>query len=164
MAVLLVQHGKSLRKEIDPEQGLSDEGRIEVERIANVARDYRVKVSSIKHSGKKRARQSAEIFSMALNPPGGVVETSGLDPLDDVVAFARTIEQEQNIMIVGHLPFLELLTSYLITGSMDYSVFRFQNGGIVCLEYDADTHSWILQWTLMPNIGQTMLKKPGMRQ
>lgn len=153
MTVLLVQHGKSLRKEIDPERGLSDEGRIEVERIANVARDYRVKVSLIKHSGKKRARQSAEIFATIFNPPGGVVEASGLDPLDDVVAFARTIKQEQNIMIVGHLPFLELLTSYLVTGSTDYSVFRFQNGGIVCLEYDADTRSWILQWTLMPNIG-----------
>ena len=93
------------------------------------------------------------IFAAVLHPPGGVAEAGGLDPLDDVVAFARTIKQEQNIMIVGHLPFLELLTSYLVTGSVDYSVFRFQNGGIVCLEYDADTRSWILQWTLMPNIG-----------
>ena len=42
MAVLLVQHGKNLPKEIDPERGLSDEGRMEVERIANTTRDYRV--------------------------------------------------------------------------------------------------------------------------
>jgi phosphohistidine phosphatase len=68
MAVYFVQHGKSLSKDIDPERGLSDEGRAEVGHIAKVARDYGVHVAEIRHSGKKRAQQTAEIFASALKP------------------------------------------------------------------------------------------------
>ncbi len=40
MAIYLVQHGKSLSKDIDPEKGLSEEGISEVQRIAEVAAGY----------------------------------------------------------------------------------------------------------------------------
>ena len=154
MALMLVQHGKSLPKEVDPQRGLSEEGRLEVKQMAALARDHRVDVAQIYHSGKKRARQSAEIFAAALDPQGGIIETKGLDPLDDVQAFANDgIKPDDNVMIVGHLPFLESLTSYLITGSVDYHVFRFQNAGIICLEYDGEKNSWTIKWTLMPHIG-----------
>ena len=78
MALYLVQHGKSLPKDVDPDQGLSEEGIAETKRIADVASGYRVKVSLIRQSGKKRARQTAEILAEALNPAGGVAEVSGL--------------------------------------------------------------------------------------
>jgi phosphohistidine phosphatase len=48
---------------------------------------------------------------------------------------------------------MERLTSYLITGSTDKPVFRFQNGGIVCMDKDPDKDSWVIRWTLMPRIG-----------
>ena len=60
MALYLVQHGKSLPKDQDAEQGLSQEGMADVERIAGVAQGYGVRVRTIQHSGKKRARQTAE--------------------------------------------------------------------------------------------------------
>jgi len=63
MPLFLVQHGKNLPKEQDPEKGLSEEGKNEVERIAALAVRYGVSVSAIKHSGKKRARETAEIFA-----------------------------------------------------------------------------------------------------
>ncbi|MBT4364970.1 MAG: hypothetical protein HOD17_10835 [Desulfobacteraceae bacterium] len=56
-------------------------------------------------------------------------------------------------MIVGHLPFLDRLTSFLITGSVDKSVFKFQNGGIVCLIKEPENDSWVIKWALMPDIG-----------
>jgi phosphohistidine phosphatase len=62
MALYIVQHGKSLSKEADPEQGLSDEGIAGVMRIAEVAEGYRVRVGSIRHSPKVRAVQTAEIL------------------------------------------------------------------------------------------------------
>ena len=74
MGLYLVQHGKSLPKEIDPEKGLSDEGIAEVRRIAQVAAGYCCQVAQIGHSGKKRARQTAEIFASHLKPPKGVME------------------------------------------------------------------------------------------
>ena len=153
MALFLVQHGKSLPKEIDPGKGLSEEGISDVNRIAKVAKGYGVHVSRIKHSGKTRARQTAEIFASALEPDGGVQETSGLNPLDDVAAFAGTIDSRDDLMLVGHLPFMEKLTSYLITGSIERTVFKFQNSGILCLDKDPDTQSWVIKWALMPNIG-----------
>lgn len=153
MALFLVQHGKSLKKEEDPEQGLSEEGISDCERIAGVAKGYGVRVSQIRRSGKKRARQTAEIFASALEPEGGVIEANGLNPLDDVAPVGSAIRSEDNIMLVGHLPFMERLTSYLLLGSGDKTIFKFQNGGIVCLDKDAENGSWYIKWALMPKIG-----------
>jgi phosphohistidine phosphatase len=153
MALYLVQHGRSLTKEQDPEQGLSAEGVSDVERIAGVARGYSVHVASINHSGKKRARQTAQIFASALNPVKGVEEISGLNPLDDVRATADRLNADDDLMLVGHLPFMERLTSYLITGNTDGLIFKFQNGGIVCMDQTPEGRKWFIKWTLMPNIG-----------
>ena len=153
MALYLVQHGKSLSKEIDPGKGLSEEGIAEVQRIAQVAAGYGCKVTQIRHSGKKRARQTADIFASHLNPQHGVTDIGGINPLDDVAAFAANLPVEDNLMLVGHLPFMERLTAYLIIGVIEPAVFKFQNGGIVCLDRHPDSGKWIIKWALMPNIG-----------
>ncbi len=125
MALYLVQHGKSLPKDIDPDQGLSKEGVAETKRIAEVAANYGVNVSHIKHSVKTRAHKTAEIFASTLNPAGGIAEVDGLKPLDDVIAFAAPIDPAENSMLVGHLPFMERMTAYLVTGSIAKPVFKF---------------------------------------
>jgi len=73
--------------------------------------------------------------------------------LDDVTVFADTIDSTKDVMLVGHLPFMERLTAYLITGSSEKPVFRFQNSGIICLDTDPVTESWVIKWMLMPHIG-----------
>ena len=153
MALYLIQHGKSLSKDQDPDQGLSAEGIAETERIANQAKDDGVTVSQIRHSVKTRARQTAEIFAGALNPKQGMREVSGIKPLDDAAEYAANIDPVENIMIVGHLPFMERLTSFLIMGSIDKPVFKFQNSGIVCLDKDPEAQAWIIRWALVPKIG-----------
>ena len=153
MALYLVQHGKSQPKDIDPEQGLSDEGVTETKRIAEVAASYRVNVSQIKHSVKTRAHQTAEIFASALSPAKGIMEAAGLKPLDDVATFAASIDPDENTMLVGHLPFMERMTAYLVTGSAEKPIFKFQNSGIVCLSKEPEIGSWVIVWSLMPNIG-----------
>jgi len=153
MALYLVQHGKSLPKEIDPGKGLSEEGIAEVQRIAQVAAGYGCKVTQIRHSGKKRARQTADIFASHLNPQHGVTDIGGINPMDDVPAFAANLPVEDHLMLVGHMPFMERLTAYLIIGAIEPAVFKFQNGGIVCLDRHPDTGKWIIKWALMPNIG-----------
>jgi phosphohistidine phosphatase len=151
MALFLVQHGKSLSKDKDPDQSLSEEGRIEVEYIAHHAKEHGIQISSIQHSGKTRARQTAEIFATALNPDDGIQEIGGLKPLDDVTKIAKEINNiDDNPLLVGHLPFMAKLTSYLIIGSVDKPVLKFQNGGIVCL--DQENGDWFIKWTLMPKM------------
>ena len=153
MALFLVQHGQSLPKDVDPDQGLSDEGIAETDRIANVAKNYGVNVKIIKHSVKTRARQTAEIFAAALKPDGNIQEIIGIKPMDDVSAVAEKISPQDDVMLVGHLPFMERMTSHLITGTIEKPVFKFQNSGIVCLDQDPETKSWFIKWTLMPHIG-----------
>ena len=152
MPLYLVQHGQNLSKDVDPAQGLSEEGVAETERIAGVAKNYQINVGQIMHSIKIRARKTADIFASTLNPSGGVKEVEGLKPMDDVAAFAADLSPDTNTMLVGHLPFMERMTSYLVTGSIDQPVFKFQNSGIVCLDQEPDTKSWIIIWTLMPHI------------
>ena len=153
MALFLVQHGIALPKDQDPDPGLSPEGIADVERIAGVARGYGIRVSRIRHSGKKRARQTAELYAAALHPENGMEETAGLNPLDDVTAFARQIDHRENVMLVGHQPFMGRITSYLLTGSPDKTLFKFQNGGIVCLDQEPGENSWFIKWSLSPKIG-----------
>ena len=152
MALYLVQHGQSLPKDVDPDQGLSEKGVTETGRIAEVAKNYQIKVEQIMHSVKTRARKTADIFASALNPTGGVKEVEGLKPMDDVAAFAASLNPDTNTMLVGHLPFMERMTAYLVTGSIDKPVFKFQNSGIVCLDQDPETKSWVIIWSLMPRI------------
>ena len=153
MALLLVQHGKSLPKDKDPAKGLSEEGILEVEHIAGIAKKYGINVSRIMHSGKKRALQTAEIFASALKPDEGIQEIEGINPLDDVAVFADKIKISDNLMFVGHLPFMQRLTSYLITGSIEKPVFKFQNGGILCMDKNPEAaQPWFIKWALMPDL------------
>lgn len=152
MSIFLVQHALSLPEDIDPDKGISDAGLVDTERIAGVARGYRVRVAKIIHSGKKRARQTAEIFARELSPESGVEVVSGLNPLDNVREFAPTLTPLSNLMVIGHLPHLERLTAWMVAGRTDHPVFRFQNSGIVCLDKAAEENFWSIKWTLMPNI------------
>lgn len=151
MALFLVQHGLSLSKEEHPERGLSEAGKEDTSRIADVAKHYAIPVRKIVSSGKKRAKETAAFFQSALKPEAGVETISGINPLDDVNVYAKTIDSEANVMVVGHLPFMEKLVGYLTTGSEETLVYRFQNSGIVCLDRDDD--GWYIKWTLNPNIG-----------
>jgi phosphohistidine phosphatase len=150
MALYLVQHGKALPDETDP--GLSEEGRADATRIATVAQDYRVTVAAIIHSGKKRAQQTALIFAGLLGPGIPVEQSAGMAPKDDVVEFASRLDISKNRMYVGHLPFMEKLASYLVTGSTERPVFRFQNAGIVCIDLHPDIKKPVITWTLIPHI------------
>lgn len=155
MALFLVQHGLSTAKEIDPQKGLTEQGTSDTERIAEVARGYEIPVGRIIHSGKRRAKQTAEIFAKALAGDLSLDAVTGISPLDDVKIFAETIIVEDNLMVVGHLPFMQRLVSYLSTGSEEIFIYKFQNSGIVCLDQSTEedgTSEWFIKWTLNPNI------------
>ena len=153
MALYVVQHGKSRPKLEDPRQGLCAEGVADVQRIAQVAAQYQVRVSCILHSGKTRAAQTADLLAAALDPPQGIRQIAGIGPLDDAPAFASSLDLEKGMMIVGHLPFLERLVACLVTGRTTPPIFQMQNGGIVCLDYYPQTTQPVIRWALMPQVG-----------
>jgi phosphohistidine phosphatase len=155
MTLYLVQHGKALMKETDPERSLSEDGRAETERVAARAGELRLSVSGIVHSGKKRARQTAEILASRLTPGTTPAAWAGLDPDDDVETIAEMLAGRDNLMLVGHLPFLEELAAFLTVGSSTLRPIRFTNSGIVCLEEretDSGNKTWAIKWALTPEI------------
>ena len=98
MTIYLSQHGRSATKEVDPERGLTREGRDEVERVARTLAEAGIRVDVIRHSGKARAAQTAELFAQMLKPREGVQAQSGLGPLDDVATFARALPAQRDEM------------------------------------------------------------------
>ncbi|MDY7035916.1 MAG: phosphohistidine phosphatase SixA [Thermodesulfobacteriota bacterium] len=151
MRIYLMQHGKQVPKEEDPGRPLSDQGRHDVERMAGFLKKCPVNVEEVFHSGKTRAKETAEIMISRLNPGKDPVVKMGLSPLDDISEIAEQIKAKDNdFMIVGHLPHLARLSAFLMTGSESTPVVRFKQGGVVCLEKEEEY--WSIGWMLVPEI------------
>jgi phosphohistidine phosphatase len=148
MPVYFVQHGVAVPEVVDSNRLLSAEGRKEVERIAAHLRKAGVAVKKVYHSGKTRARETARLFAEQIGD-GNVLELSGMNPNDDVAAFAAGLK-EDNTMYVGHLPHLGKLVSYLVAGDENARVVKFVNGGVVCVEKEGAGHS--IEWYLKPSL------------
>ncbi len=152
MSVYLMQHGNPVPKEEDPDRPLSDQGKGDVERVAEFLKKSGVEVGVAFHSGKTRARQTAEIMLSKLNPEIQAQKRAGLSPLDDVKEIATQIKAaEKDLLIAGHLPHLGKLASLLVAGDEAVPVVKFQQGGVVCLQKD-EGGDWSVAWMVIPEI------------
>ena len=146
----LVRHGEAKPRDEDPDRGLTDAGRSDVARMAAWASAADIQVGEIRHSGKLRAQQTADIFAEHLGTKAEAA--SGLAPNDDVAEIAEAIAGEgRDIMLVGHLPHMSRLASLLVRGDADKPVVAFQMGGIVCLRTD-DEGEWSVAWMVVPEL------------
>jgi phosphohistidine phosphatase len=151
MELYLVQHGEAKSKAEDPQRPLTERGREEVQRVAAFAAKASLKVSQVRHSGKRRAEETASILAEHLSPAEGVLAISGLAPMDDVRPIAQALGKETApLMLVGHLPFMDRLAGLLVMGDPDNSAVRFRMGGIVCLE--GAGHDWAVKWVIRPEL------------
>ncbi|MGH8119554.1 MAG: phosphohistidine phosphatase SixA [Gammaproteobacteria bacterium] len=151
MRLYLVQHGEAVAKEKDPERPLSARGKSDVMRIAGFLKQAGIPVSRILHSGKTRARQTAEILGQALLAQGHIEAIDGIAPNDPVDAFALNLQGlESGTMTVGHLPFLAKLAAWLVTADENQPLVAFQQGSVVCLEQD-ESDTWKIQWMVRPD-------------
>jgi phosphohistidine phosphatase len=149
--IYLVQHAKAKSKEADPSRPLSEQGTADAQRVAALAGQLGIELAQIRHSGKLRAWQTADILDQALHPPGSVIEISGLGPLDNVEPIAGEVASStEPLMLVGHLPFLSRLTSELVIGDSSKTVVSFQNAALVCLE--SGEAGWEVSWILTPTM------------
>jgi len=151
MNLYLVQHAEPVSKEQDPQRPLSARGLADIGKVAAYAAKHcGIKTKQIYHSGKLRARQTAEVLATGLKLPAPA-ETDGLAPLDDPTIWAgRFTESSDNIMLVGHLPHMGRLASLLLCGDPETTPVQFQMGGIVALNWE-ESH-WSLQWMIVPAI------------
>ncbi len=153
MALYLAQHGEALSKADNPERPLSDKGRDDAERMASFLARSGVRVDRVYHSGKARARDTAMLLSQTLGP-GGVVEeiSPGLAPNDATDNLHTLAERwDDDVMVVGHLPFMGRMVSHLVGGSPDSETVSFEPGTVVSLEKNEDG-AWAINWMVRPSL------------
>jgi phosphohistidine phosphatase len=154
MQIYLVQHGESKPEEIDPERRLTESGVRAVQKVADFLRTSGgVEVEAIWHSGKPRARETAELLAPSTRAgEKAVLQHNGLAPKDAVEPIKQELEQgDRSVMIIGHLPFLGRLAALLLTGGADNDVVAFQFGCVVCLNRD-EAGKWRLEWMIVPKL------------
>lgn len=153
MKLYLVQHGDAKPKAEDSKRRLTGQGRGDVARVAAFAQRAGVQIAQIRHSGKHRAEETAAILAEYLTPADGVVALPGLRPKGDTGRVAELLNRETRpLMLVGHRPFMDRLTGLLLAGSRGRQLIRFQKGGIVCLERDPKTWTWMVCWMVTPDL------------
>jgi phosphohistidine phosphatase len=147
----LVRHGDAKSALEDPERGLSDRGVQSVKRLADWAAETGLRVNEIRHSGKRRAEQTAEILAESLRPTTPTRAQTGLAPNDDVHPVAQAMVAEpRNLMLVGHLPFLARLVGQLVLGSADQIIVGFDPATLVRLV--RDNEGWLIDVVHQPNL------------
>ena len=149
-----MQHGVATSEDEDPTRPLTPAGRADVERVASRALAAGVRIDLCVHSDKVRAKQTARILADAIG--ADVQSRAGLNPSDHVQLIADwLLEQAQispdgAIAVVGHLPFLDRLTSLLVAGDEGAHVVRFQNAGLVRLVPKQAALGYAVAWILSP--------------
>jgi phosphohistidine phosphatase len=137
MRLYLVQHGDAVTKEIDPDRPLSAQGKQDVERLANRISNWGLAVTQIIHSGKTRARQTAESLTAAFGSVGKPRVEPNLAPMDSPDPLLKRLKkQSDNMAVIGHMPYLGKLVAWLITGNENSAVVSPRPGTLVVLERD----------------------------
>lgn len=152
MRLYLVQHGEAEPKEVNADRPLTEKGKADSARTAEFMKKSGIKPHFIWHSAKLRAEETAKIFSDRLKPVKGLERREGLAPNDPVNEVFSLIEShEEDIMLVGHMPFLQKLASLLITGDESVRAVKFTQGGVVGLE-KSEANNWQVIFSLSADI------------
>ncbi len=137
MRLYLVQHGDALTKDVDPDRPLSDQGRADIARLAAWLATNDVTVSRICHSGKTRARQTAELLGSVLETGGEISPADSLGPNDPPELFLKRLQNvDEDTLIASHLPFVARVLSQAVTGSPDQRLVEFRPGSMAVVERD----------------------------
>jgi len=144
-AVLLVHHADALGPNVDPQRPLSAHGLRQAEWLARHAKERGVSPAAIWHSGKLRARQTAEQFLRVCQPYAEFRMVRGLRPDDAPDLMRGALETEdRNIVVVSHMPLLPALAAMLTS-----TIESFPLHGAIALERDGPQR-YVEQWRAQP--------------
>ena len=146
--VYLVHHGDAVGPEEDARRPLSTIGRAAVARLAGLAAKKGARPAVVWHSGKLRARQTAEEYWRACNALAEFSATKDLQPEDQPAWIRDRLRHEpRDIMLVGHYPHLPALLE-LLAGDDSGVRTRFPQHGMVALETRDEGETWTEVWRL----------------
>jgi phosphohistidine phosphatase len=143
----LVHHGDTVGPDVDPARPLSIRGIEASEALAGAAAARGTRPAVVWHSGKLRAKQTAEIYRRACNALAACSATRDLQPDDPPRWMRERLRGEPgDVMIVGHFPHLPRLLAELC-GINDVPV-TFPPHGLVALSSDDEGETWSEEWRL----------------
>jgi phosphohistidine phosphatase len=150
----LVRHGEVSNREVFSNRPLSQKGKADVFKIGKFLKgaDVKVKIDVLWHSRKVRAVQTAQILAKIIKiDQEKVVEKEELSPTAPANNLLKQIiKGNTNLMIVGHLPFLQKISSLLLVNSEYEELIKFPSGGVVCFKREGD--KWYLLWEVIPEL------------
>jgi phosphohistidine phosphatase len=142
--IYLVHHAEAAAPDIDPQRPLTTAGKAHAEKLATAAAGRGVKPQVICHSGKLRARQTAEAFWRRCNPFAVLTAQRGLQPTDPPQTINLLLAGEElDLMVVGHMPNLPRILA-LLTNRPEASEQSFPEHGMIALEKTQD--GWVERW------------------
>jgi phosphohistidine phosphatase len=146
VVLYLVHHGDAVGPEVDPRRPLSPQGREHVVRLAAEASARGARPALVWHSGKLRARQTAEAFWRACNALAPFSATRDLQPEDPPEWIRDRLRAEsRDVLIAGHYPHLPRLLTLLTAPESRPS---FPQHGVVALETKDEGKTWKEIWRL----------------
>jgi phosphohistidine phosphatase len=147
MRVYLVHHGVAVGPEEDPRRPLSAVGLANAARVAAKAAALGARPDVVWHSGKLRAKQTAQEFWRACNALAEFSASKDLQPDDPPQWMRDRLRAElRDIAIAGHFPHLPRLLALLTTGGeagVDFPI-----NGVVALVTDDEGDSWRELWRI----------------
>jgi phosphohistidine phosphatase len=149
LRVVLVHHASALGPSEDPMQPLSPVGRAWADAAASRAAALGAKPSAIWHSGKLRARQTAEAFWRTCNPLASFSAERGLQPGDPPHWIAdRLLAEEREVLVAGHMPHMGELLRLLVSGDAHAPFPEFPAHAVVGLQ--KQERGWFEVWRIVP--------------
>jgi phosphohistidine phosphatase len=144
----LVHHGDALAPDVDPSRPLSERGRAQVARLAAQAAARGARPAIVWHSGKLRARETAEAFWRACNALADFSATRDLQPDDPPGWIRDRLHGSSDILIAGHFPHLPRLLASLAPPTGGEGVAPFPQHGVVALSTEDDGATWRELWRI----------------
>jgi phosphohistidine phosphatase len=133
--LFLLHHAEAVDALIDSQRPLSEAGRAHAEDLARRAKARGVKPDVIWHSGKLRARQTAEPFWRLCNPLAEFSAARGLQPDDPAEWIKDVVDLDPRaIVLAGHMPHIARLYQALAREHPVGAAREFPLHGFVALE------------------------------
>lgn len=136
-----MHHAEAVGPDVDPQRPLSSHGHAQARDLVERFAAERARLvgigawvpAAIWHSGKLRARQTAEVF-LTLNPFAEFKMIRGLRPDDPPEILLGTLSGEtRDLILVGHMPYLPALRQRLTQVDAPFPLH-----GLVFIERGAD--------------------------
>jgi len=160
MNIFILRHGIAVERgtpgfENDAERPLTPKGRRQLRKSAAAMKKMKLKFGLILSSPCERARRTAEIVAEELKLKKRLKLADTLkcegDPEKLVGELARLKPRPENVMLVGHEPYLSRLVSLLVSGNGGLAL-DLKKGGLCKLEVEnlRDGKCAQLAWLLTP--------------